>query len=215
MTALFAAFDRHGIACAAPAPVNSGCAEAPAAPTLSATAGVVLGHARLERERRAPSSYWVLRSEGHAGCDFGKAKIAEVTGTTFTDTEVAPGRSYAYNVVAQGASPACYSAVSNCVAGHADGLHRPRLLRGLQPVVAGGGAGQQRHLHLHGHLGQRLQLRGRPGLRRPARRRGLQLRPAGGDAGAQRLGGQHAHGERGRHHARRHHAVRSRAPAVR
>ena len=31
MTALFAAFDRHGIACAAPAPVNSGCAATPAA----------------------------------------------------------------------------------------------------------------------------------------------------------------------------------------
>ena len=57
----------------------------------------------------------MLRSEGHAGCDFGKARIAEVTGTTFTDTQVAPGRSYAYNVVAQGASPACSSPVSNCV----------------------------------------------------------------------------------------------------
>jgi len=45
-----------------------------------------------------------MRSEGHAGCDFGKAKIAEVTGTTFIDNQVAAGRTYSYNVIAQGAS---------------------------------------------------------------------------------------------------------------
>ena len=113
MTALFAAFDRHGIACAAPAPIDSGCAEAPATPTLNATAGPY--SATLDWSAAAGAgSYWVLRSEGHAGCDFGKARIADVTGTTYTDTEVAAGRSYAYNVVAQGASPACHSAVSNC-----------------------------------------------------------------------------------------------------
>ncbi|MET0553123.1 MAG: hypothetical protein ABW221_08805, partial [Vicinamibacteria bacterium] len=38
MAALFTAFDRHGIACATPAPVTSGCAGAPtAAPTVTAT----------------------------------------------------------------------------------------------------------------------------------------------------------------------------------
>jgi trimeric autotransporter adhesin len=114
MTALFAAFDRHGIACSVPAPVNSGCAETPAAPVLSATAGAYSATLDWSAVPGA-SEYWVLRSEGHAGCDFGKARIAEFTGTTFTDTQVAPGRSYAYNVVAQGASPACSSPVSNCV----------------------------------------------------------------------------------------------------
>jgi hypothetical protein len=113
MTALFAAFDRHGIACAAPAPVNSGCADVPSAPALNATAGVYASTLDWGAVPGA-SAYWVLRSEGHAGCDFGKAKIAEVAGTTFTDTQVAAGRSYAYNVVAQGVSPACYSVVSNC-----------------------------------------------------------------------------------------------------
>src|SRR6185369_3026135 len=40
MTAIFNAFNRHGIACATPARVNSGCASAPTAtPTLAATAG--------------------------------------------------------------------------------------------------------------------------------------------------------------------------------
>src|SRR4029450_8290296 len=104
MTALFAAFDRHGIACAAPAPVNSGCADAPVAPALPPPAGV---YAATLDWSAAPGAvrYWVLRSEGHAGCDFGKAKVADVTGTTFTDTQVAAGRSYAYHVVAQGTSP--------------------------------------------------------------------------------------------------------------
>jgi len=48
----------------------------------------------------------VFRSEGHAGCDFGKALIAETTGTAFTDTAVANGREYSYNVVAAGSSSA-------------------------------------------------------------------------------------------------------------
>ena len=46
--------------------------------------------------------YWVFRTEGHAGCNFGKTRIADVTGTTFTDTQVANGRTYYYNVVAPG-----------------------------------------------------------------------------------------------------------------
>ena len=90
MTALFAAFDRHGIACAAPTPVNSGCAETPSAPALSATAGAYSAALNWSASPGA-GSYWILRSEGHAGCDFGKAKIAEVSDTTFVDTDVAPG----------------------------------------------------------------------------------------------------------------------------
>ena len=40
LTALFAAFNRHGIACAAPTPTNSGCSGGPsAAPSLTATPG--------------------------------------------------------------------------------------------------------------------------------------------------------------------------------
>ena len=44
----------------------------------------------------------MFRSEGHAGCSFGKALVAEVTGTAYTDTAVANDRAYAYNVVAVG-----------------------------------------------------------------------------------------------------------------
>ncbi len=114
MTAIFNAFNRHGIACATPTPVNSGCAGGPAtAPSLTTTPGDNSASLSWGAVSGA-SRYWVMRTEGHAGCDFGKAKIAEVTTTSFTDTQVANGRAYSYNVVAQGASSACYSRVSNC-----------------------------------------------------------------------------------------------------
>src|SRR6185436_13711278 len=115
MTAIFNAFNRHGIACATPTAVNSGCSAGPTGTsTLSATAGsnqAALSWTAVSGATR----YWVFRSEGHAGCNFGKTKIGEVTGTTFTDTQVANGRNYYYNVVAAGASNACSGPVSNCL----------------------------------------------------------------------------------------------------
>jgi hypothetical protein len=114
MTALFNAFNRHGIACATPAPVDSGCAGGPStAPGLTATPGDRQASLSWNTTGGA-TRYWVLRTEGHAGCDFGKTLIAEVTGTSYTDTQVANGRDYHYNVVAAGTSPACFSPVSNC-----------------------------------------------------------------------------------------------------
>ncbi|HLQ21811.1 MAG TPA: hypothetical protein VK132_01325, partial [Gemmatimonadales bacterium] len=114
MTALFNAFDRHGIACSAPTPQDGGCSGGPtAAPTLTATAGD--SSAALSWTAVAGATrYWVFRTEGQAGCDFGKALIAEVAGTTFTDTSVAGGRTYYYNVVAAGAASACFGAASAC-----------------------------------------------------------------------------------------------------
>jgi hypothetical protein len=114
MTAIFNAFNRHGIACATPAPVNSGCGAGPSgAPTLAATPGSFQSSLSWNSVAGA-TRYWVMRSEGHAGCNFGKAKIAEVTGTSFVDTQVANGREYYYNVVAAGASNACFGRASNC-----------------------------------------------------------------------------------------------------
>jgi hypothetical protein len=115
MTALFNAFNRHGIACTTPTPTNSGCVGGPsAAPILAATAGnyqVALSWTSVAGATR----YWVFRTEGHAGCEFGKTLIAEVTGTSYTDTQVANGRTYHYNVVAAGGSSACYGRASACV----------------------------------------------------------------------------------------------------
>jgi hypothetical protein len=114
MTAIFNAFNRHGIACATPTPQNSGCASGPStSPTLTATPGNFQVSLSWNAVAGA-SRYWVLRSEGHAGCNFGKTRIADITGTSFVDTQVANGRSYSYNIVAQGTSSACYTRVSNC-----------------------------------------------------------------------------------------------------
>jgi trimeric autotransporter adhesin len=120
MTAIFNAFDRHGIACTETPRVNSGCGGGPPlAPTVTATPGgdrVQLNWTAVPGATR----YWVFRTEGHAGCDYGKALIAEVTGLTYTDTEVAAVRPYSYNVVAAGASGACFSPASACVSANPD-----------------------------------------------------------------------------------------------
>ena len=114
MQQIFDAYNRHGIACSSPTPTNSGCTSPSTAPTLSVGAGENSAALSWNGVTGA-SEYWVMRTEGHAGCDFGKAKIAEVTGTSFTDTEVAGGREYYYNVVAAGTSDACFTQASNCV----------------------------------------------------------------------------------------------------
>ena len=115
MTALFAAMNRHGMACNAPAAVNSGCAGAPTtAPTVTASPGnnqIVLNWGAVP----GATSYWVLRSEGFAGCNFGKTRLANVVGTTYTDNGVANGTPYYYNVVAQGATEACSGPASTCL----------------------------------------------------------------------------------------------------
>jgi hypothetical protein len=115
MTALYNAFNRHGMACTTPSAVNSGCAGGPTVtPALSGTAGPAQVSLSWDAIPGA-TSYWVMRTEGHAGCNFGKARIAEVGETSFVDAPLLPGRSYSYNVVAQGASSACFTRASNCV----------------------------------------------------------------------------------------------------
>ncbi|HEX2163775.1 MAG TPA: endopeptidase [Thermoanaerobaculia bacterium] len=114
MTAIHAAFNRHGIACSTPTPQNGGCSAGPsAAPSLAATAGDFQAGLSWGSVSGA-TRYWVFRTEGHAGCNFGKTLIGETTGTSFTDTEVANGRQYHYNVVAAGSNSACFGRASNC-----------------------------------------------------------------------------------------------------
>jgi hypothetical protein len=115
MTAIFDAFNRHGIACPTPLPKNSGCAGGPTAvPNVAATPGafrVTLDWTAVPNATR----YRVFRTEGHAGCNYGKALIAEVAGLTHTDTEVAAGRQYFYSVAAVGTNSACFGRLSPCV----------------------------------------------------------------------------------------------------
>ncbi len=114
MTALFNAFNRHGIACGTPTPTNSGCSGEPTTPpTLTVTPDHLQVHLSWTPVPGA-TKYWIFRTEGHAGCQFGKVRIAEVTGTTYTDTEVANFRQYCYGVVAVGSNDACFTPMSTC-----------------------------------------------------------------------------------------------------
>ncbi len=114
MRALFDAFDRHQIACPAPAVADAGCAGGPtAAPALTVTPahkGAVLTWTPVAGATR----YWVYRTEGVMGCAFGKARIAETAETRFFDTGIRNGREYSYGVVAVGAADACSGPMSAC-----------------------------------------------------------------------------------------------------
>ncbi len=114
MTAIFAAFNDQQIACATPAVVNSGCATVPTAqPNVTATAGansVALSWAAVPNATK----YQVFRTEGVFACDFGKVKLGETTGTTFTSSNLQAGRPYSYVVVPVGAANACMGPASAC-----------------------------------------------------------------------------------------------------
>jgi subtilisin-like proprotein convertase family protein len=115
MTALYNAFNRHGIACATPTPQNSGCASGPVtAPAVTATSNlpnqITVTWGAVPNANR----YRVLRSEGFAGCDFGKAVIFEGNALTYTDNDVADDRTYSYVVQAVGVSGACTGPGSAC-----------------------------------------------------------------------------------------------------
>jgi hypothetical protein len=117
MTALFNAYNRHAIACPTPTPTNSGCS---GQPTGKAAVWVVAGSSQNTVNWDAMAgvtAYWVFRTEGHAGCLYGKVRIATVAapGTSFVDTNVMPGRTYSYNVLPVGTTPDCMGTLSRCV----------------------------------------------------------------------------------------------------
>ncbi len=118
MTALYAAFARHGIACDDYLPQNSGCQMEPAAssppPFFAASASCSAADLSWSSVSGA-AKYWVFRTEGHAGCDIGRARIATPAGTSYTDPEVADGRQYCYSVTAVGNNDSCFGHSSQCV----------------------------------------------------------------------------------------------------
>ena len=121
--AIYNALARHQIACAPPPvgvgpPVtNSGCAGAPATapPGFSVTPLVQSAHLSWSAVAGA-SEYWIFRTEGVRGCDFGKVKIAETTSTNFTDTGLLDGFQYLYAVLAVGSHDSCLGPMTACVA---------------------------------------------------------------------------------------------------
>jgi hypothetical protein len=116
MSAIFAAFDRHGIACDSPTVQDSGCPGTPAtAPSVSASPldrGASLSWSPVA----GTTKYQIFRTDGVAGCDFGKVKIGETSGTSFTDSGLQNGRPYYYVVIPIGAADTCMGPASSCTA---------------------------------------------------------------------------------------------------
>jgi hypothetical protein len=114
MTAIHAAFNRHGVACATPTPVNSGCTPLPA-PVVTATASDQGANLTWTTVPGA-TAYRVYRTEGVRGCDFGKVLIAEVSAATLShqDLDLMNSFTYYYTVQAVGAGPACGGLHSTC-----------------------------------------------------------------------------------------------------
>ncbi len=114
MSAIFAAFDRHQIACDTPAVADSGCAGTPtAAPDVTAT----------PRDRGADVSwdpvagavsYNVYRTDGIRSCDYGKQLVASTTGTSIVDSGLQNGREYYYIVIPLGPGDTCFGPASDC-----------------------------------------------------------------------------------------------------
>ena len=125
MTAIYNAFNRHRIACNTPTAVNSGCSAGPsAAPTLTTSGSD--GQVSLSwSTTTGAQNYWVMKTEGYAGCNFGKVLTATTAGTSYTDTEVLNGRQYCYSIVGVGSTNACYSQASNCTCATPQGVCTP------------------------------------------------------------------------------------------
>jgi hypothetical protein len=128
MLAIETAFRRHGIACRAPAPANLGCLGTPAPtakPVVTGTAGVRSASISWTPVTGA-AEYWILRTEGVNGCNFGKTRVGRVAATaplTFQQTDLLDGLTYYYSVVPVGgvvptstAVDACAGPMSNCAA---------------------------------------------------------------------------------------------------
>lgn len=126
MRAIEAAFRRHGIACRAPAPTNLGCVATPAPaakPVVTASPGVRSATVTWTPVAGA-AEYWILRTDGVHGCNFGKTRVGRVAASaplTFTQTDLLDGFTYFYSVVPVGgvvaasvAAEACAGPMSDC-----------------------------------------------------------------------------------------------------
>jgi len=112
--ALYAAFNRHGVACTSDAGANvtfAGCTP-PATPTLSLTAG----NNQVDVSwTDSTALYDLYRNE--LGCNSGFIKVANnLAATSFNDTAVANGFTYYYQLVAHpDPNEACSSAPTTCM----------------------------------------------------------------------------------------------------
>ena len=116
--AIFAAFDRHRIACGAasdPSNQDSNTCPALGTPTLTGIPGSSSATAQLSWTAVPGAvSYRLLRND--AGCQAAMTRLLTVAGTSRTDGPLANGIPFYYTVQATAANSACDGGLSNCVA---------------------------------------------------------------------------------------------------
>lgn len=114
MTAIYAAFNRHAIACSTPTPQNSGCSGGPTdAPILTVTPtsnGAYLSWTAVA----GASNYYVFKGTGTWACDMERVKIATVSETSYTDTTL-DCHPTCYAVLPVGSNANCYGKLSDAV----------------------------------------------------------------------------------------------------
>jgi len=115
MSAIFAAFDRHQIACPTPSVQDSGCASTPdtAPENVEVTALDQGAHLSWDAVDDA-DEYWIFRTEGVNGCDFGKSLVGRTSSTDFTEEGLRNEMEVLYAVMAVGSNDACTSPMSAC-----------------------------------------------------------------------------------------------------
>jgi len=114
MTAVRGAFERHQVHCTIPAVADSGCAGGPTTATSVNVTPMDKGAQVSWTAVGGAASYNVYRTEGVAGCSFGKVKVGETSGLTFQDQGLQNGRTYYYSVVAVGSNSSCFGPMSAC-----------------------------------------------------------------------------------------------------
>ena len=129
--AIFAAFNRHQIACGTASDAsnqNSATCPAIGTPALTGTPGA--GAAQLNWTAvSGAASYNILRND--LSCGAGSTIVANVTGTSLIDTGLSNGFAAYYTVQAAGANSACDGRLSNCQS------VTPRAFSGLVTLDAG------------------------------------------------------------------------------
>ena len=128
MTAIRAAFERHEIHCATPAGRQQRLRGRPDdAPTVHAGRPGPGRRAELDGGGRRGPLLRLPRPRASTGCDFGKVKIGETTGSRSSTADLANGRAYYYAVLPVGANGACFGPHERVRHGHAGGRRQLRL----------------------------------------------------------------------------------------
>ncbi|MGY6588297.1 MAG: choice-of-anchor D domain-containing protein [Wenzhouxiangella sp.] len=116
MSAIFAAFNRHQLACSSLTVQDSGCDAGPNQAPANLSVNTLNEGAQLSWDPvPGATEYWVYRTEGPMGCDFGKARVGQVTGTSFTELGLRNDFDVYYSVLAVGPGGQCTGPMTGCV----------------------------------------------------------------------------------------------------